>query len=217
MLAACLLLVALPGKADDLAEASSMIGLLKLPRVFGTDECAPEPARPVALYSSPAGPRIGAIHAESVAEGGNCSGRMVKVHLDGHPQRDLPSLEYGYETSAAIVRQRSRSMYLINVGERTAWVDAREAGEFLPVPELFKDQLLYLTAAAEGARGMERDEPNVNLLGSERRGDHLWLRVQILDLEECTQEKQSGGGKPLWLPFHGTRGQPSVWFRSRGC
>lgn len=194
-----------------------MIGLLKLPGVFGTGECAPGRARSVAVYSGPAGPRIGEIRAESAAESGDCFGRNAKVKLVGQPERNLPSLEYGYEARAAIVQQRSKSMYLINVGDRAAWVDASEAGEFLPVPALFEGQLLYLTAEGGGARGMGGGEPSVELLGSERRGDHLWLRVRIVDLKECTEEKQSGGGKSLWLPFHGARGLPTVWFSSRGC
>src|SRR5688572_20876775 len=51
----------------------------------------------------------------------------------------------------------------------------------------------------------------------EIRGE--WIRVEVLSNSACTAPDD---GPPEvvatgWLPLHGPKGQPTVWFSSRGC
>lgn len=116
---------------------------------------------------------MGEIRVTKDVSDGNCAAREVGVKLSGKPASDLPTLEYGYELRAAIVLRQHGKYFEMALHGRTAWVRAEDAGEFLPVPRLFADQLLYLTRHAPGAGALDATEPNVEVVGTEGAGQQL--------------------------------------------
>jgi hypothetical protein len=221
------LLIAATARAQD-----RTIGLLSLPEVFGPRACAPFEPQPIALHNAPGdGKAVASIEVDqtwSFAPHGGCEGLEVTVH-EGPERHQLPRLEYDYEMPAAIVVEQRDGWFKIRLEDRTAWLKASLASRFMPIAELY-EEFVGVTATNQSFTGRLQSAPGtptgpimptvapqkpVRVL--EIRGE--WIRVELLSNSACTA---ADDGPPEvvatgWLPLHDAKGEPTVWFSSRGC
>ena len=232
-----LALLAAPAMSQSFERAAGVIGILPLPEVFGSEPCARFTPRDVPLFRSPAAThplrRIHVARPWTPAKEGGCEGLTVQVSTDepAATEGELPTLEFGYEQPGAIVLRQTGSWFEVALNQGTAWVRVKDANRFLPVEQLFKDGLVHLRGGAPlslyrapgdpassrpvriGAGG---DRP-VKASAFRRVSGVLWLQVEFLGVDPCTEEKLPLGSTSGWLPFHDASGQPAAWFSSRGC
>jgi hypothetical protein len=211
-------------------------GLLSLPEVFGNGPCHPFEPEVVDLYAAPgAGTKIAAIQVDqhwAFAPHGGCEGLKVGVHRDGR-RSDLPTLEYSYETPAAIVLAAQDGWFKIRLTGDTAWVRASRRDRFMPLADLFSEYP-SLTALTDASSAPLLDAPGgaivaakaarppgtpVRVIEVRHRGDETWFHVALMSHSICDVERE---GPPDvvqigWLSAHSAAGEPTVWFSSRGC
>lgn len=209
-----------------------VIGLLSLPEVFGSGECAPFEPRSIALHSSAAeGSALGTIEVDqnwSFAPHGGCEGLEVRVHKGAH-REEFPTREFDYERPAAIVLDQREGWFKIRLHEGSAWVKGSVVDRFMPLSDLFEEFTgvteinesftgrLSKTPTASGGPIMPRVSPNQAVRVVEIRDN--WIHVEVLSNSACTA---ANDGPPQvisegWLPLHDPKGEPTVWFSSRGC
>jgi hypothetical protein len=230
--AAVILLVQANPRAAD-----RVIGLLRLPEVFGSAPCAPFEPRVVTLHAEPGGAQVASIQVDqnwSFAPHGGCEGLQVSVHR-GNAREELPTREYDYEAPAAIVvEQRGLWFRVCLSGDASAWVEVPFADRFLPLESLY-EEFIGVTFIAEGGRGQlskapvgtvsDRGGPSVTpgqpvrVIETRRLAERLWLHVEVFSHSICNA---AASGPPDvvaqgWMPAHLPSGEPAVWFASRGC
>jgi hypothetical protein len=208
-----------------------VIGLLSLPEVFGSRECAPFEPSAVMLHSSMNdGTIVASIEVDrnwSFAPHGGCEGLEVRVHKG--PQRDeLPTREFDYEMPAAVVLEQRDGWFKIRLHQGSAWLKASVVDHFMPLSDLF-EEFTGVTEISESFTGrlsktpstggpiMPRVSPNQAVRVLEIRDE--WIHVEVLSNSACTA---ANDGPPQvvsdgWLPLHDQKGEPTVWFSSRGC
>jgi hypothetical protein len=208
-----------------------VIGLLSLPEVFSTSACAPFEPRPVMLHANPHdGTVVATIEVDqnwSFAPHGGCEGLEVRVHK-GAQQDELPTREYDYEMPAAIALEQRDGWIRIRLQQGSAWLKPSVADRFMPLSDLF-EEFTGVTAVSESFAGrlsktpggggpiMPRVSGNQAVRVVEIRGE--WIHVEVLSNSACTA---GSDGPPQvtadgWLPLHDQKGEPTVWFSSRGC
>lgn len=211
-----------------------VLGLLRLPAVFGDQPC--EPFRPddVRLYAMPDGrSQVGSVRVEnpwSTKSANGCDGLRVRVFRRGALEPlPLPVREFAYEQPAAIVLERRDRWARIRLADGDAWVREPARSDFLPLQTLLSDRLTYLTeewdgrlAAVPGGplRGgarVELGEQAARVTAFRVHNGALWTQVAVLARGVC-----DGGETPPvvaqgWVPAHAGSGEPNVWFYSRGC
>jgi hypothetical protein len=207
-----------------------LIGLLTLPDVFGTGSCRFEP-RPVPLFDAPRSEtpaaEIRASSAPKLAPDGGCELGEVRVHWPDRAPTTLPSREYAYEESAAVVVARTGEWFRILTGARPLWLRAGAMHTFSSLIELLgPDQLAYLTSSWDRAMhatpGGQRltlpalgAEPTVRVLGSRQLPGGMWLEVETTD--SCNPDEPAVPKVRGWVPAYAPDGSVTVWFFSRGC
>ena len=213
-----------------------IIGLLSLPEVFGSRECAPFEPRPVMLHAGVNDANsIATIEVDqnwSFAPHGGCEGLEVSVHR-GTQKDELPTREYDYEMKAAIVLDQRDGWFKIRLHQGSAWLKASAVDQFMPLSELF-DEFTGVTEINESFAGrlsnapgatngpiMMRVSPNqpVRVIEIRESGGRPWVHIEVLSNSACTA---ANDGPPEvisngWLPLHDQKGEPTVWFSSRGC
>ena len=213
-----------------------VIGLLSLPEVFGSSECAPFDPRAVMLHSNAAdGNVVATIEVDqnwSFAPHGGCEGLEVSVHK-GAQKEDLPTREYDYEMPAAIVVDQREGWFKIRLHDGSAWLKASVVDQFMPLADLFEeftgvteisDRFTARLSNSPGAVSgpiMMRVTPNqpVRVIEIRESGGRAWVHVEVLSNSACTAG-QDGPPQVIsngWLPLHDQKGEPTVWFSSRGC
>ena len=218
--------------AVDATAQDRTIGLLALPEVFGPRVCAPFEPQDVPLHALPADAKPFAfIHVDqnwSFAPHGGCEGLEVSVH-QGVQRHKLPTLEFDYEMPGVIVVEQRQGWFKIRLDDRPAWIKASVVNRFMPLSDLYEEFVGVtaisesftgrLTSAAGSAGGpiMPRVAPSQPVRVLEIRG--AWVQVEVLSNSACTA---ADDGPPEviatgWLPLHDSRGEPTVWFSSRGC
>jgi hypothetical protein len=231
-----LLCLVLLGLATPASAQERVLGLLSLPEVFGGGQCAHFDARSIQLHESPndsfATATIQVDQNWSFAPHGGCEGLEVSVHK-GKEKAELPTREYDYEMPAAIVLDHREGWFKIRLRQGSAWLKASVVDRFMPLADLF-EEFTGLTAISESFTGrlsnvpgaangpiMMRVAPNqpVRVLEIRESGGRHWVRVEVLSNSACTA---AGDGPPQvvsegWLPLHDQKGEPTVWFSSRGC
>jgi hypothetical protein len=209
-----------------------VIGLLSLPEVFGGGECDHFDPRGIPLHSSPNdAAAIATIEVDqnwSFAPHGGCEGLEVSVHK-GAQKDELPTREYDYEMPAAVVVDRQEGWFKIRLHQGAAWLKASVADRFMPLSDLFEEFTgvteinQSFTGRLSNAPGvatgpiMMRMKPQQPVRVVEIRGE--WIHVEVLSNSACTA---ANDGPPEvishgWLPLHDQKGEPTVWFSSRGC
>jgi hypothetical protein len=214
-----------------------VIGLLRLPEVFGNAPCAPFDPRVVTLHAEPGGSQLASIEVDqnwSFAPHGGCEGLKVSVHR-GDERAELPTREYDYEAPGAIVLEQRGLWFRIQVdGGGSAWAQVPLADRFLSLESLYEEfvgvtfiadsangQLSKAPVGTVGAGGGPRMTPgqSVRVVESRRLAERMWLHVEVMSHSPCNA---AASGPPEvvaegWLPAHTESGEPAVWFASRGC
>lgn len=221
----------------DLAAQDRVIGLLRLPEVYGNAPCAPFEPRVVTLHAEPAGKPVASIEVDqnwSFAPHGGCEGLQVSVHR-GDARAELPTREYDYEAPAAIVVEQRGLWFRIRLnGGNSAWVEVPLADRFISFESLL-EEFVGVTFIAEGGGGSLSAAPvgtvgsrpgarvtagqPVRVIETRRLAERLWLHVEVMNHSICNAAT-SGPPEVVaegWLPAHLASGEPAVWFASRGC
>ena len=208
-----------------------VIGLLTLPEVFGEGPCHEFLPEEVPLYAERGSEEpIGAIRVTSYwsfPNHGGCEGLRVHVYKgDGARVAALPTEEFDYEAPAAIVLEEQKPWFRVRLSNGAAWVRGSENNEYYPLEELLFNGLTYIADASEPAL---RDHPDGVVVATASPGDsvqvvdfmtvdnQLWLLVEVLSHSVCESSDEPRVLFQGWLRAHGSSGQPSVWFYSRGC
>jgi len=218
------------------AAQERIIGLLSLPEVFGGGSCTPFDPRPVALHAGPNdGANVATIEVDqnwSFAPHGGCEGLEVSVHK-GPDKSDLPTREFDYEMPAAIVLDQHEGWFKIRVHQGSAWLKASVVDRFMPLSDLF-EEFTGVTEINESFSGRLSPSPGVTngpimmrvapkqavrVVEIRESGGRPWVHVEVLSNSACTA---ANDGPPQvisqgWLPLHDQKGEPTVWFSSRGC
>lgn len=214
-----------------------VIGLLRLPEIFGNAPCAPFEPRVVTLHAEPGGSQIASIEVDqnwSFAPHGGCEGLQVSVHR-GDARAELPTREYDYEAPAAIVLEQRGLWFRIRLnGGAAAWTEVPLADRFLSLESLY-EEFIGVTFIADGGRGQLSKAPvgtvsdrggpvvtpgqPVRVIETRRLVERLWLHVEVFSHSICNA---ATSGPPDvvaqgWIPAHLPSGEPAVWFASRGC
>ena len=222
--------------ADAFAQ-DRVIGLLRLPEIFGNAPCAPFEPRVVTLHAEPGGSQIASIEVDqnwSFAPHGGCEGLQVSVHR-GDARAELPTREYDYEAPAAIVLEQRGLWFRIRLnGGAAAWTEVPLADRFLSLESLY-EEFIGVTFIADGGRGQLSKAPvgtvsdrggpvvtpgqPVRVIETRRLVERLWLHVEVFSHSICSA---AASGPPDvvaqgWIPAHLPSGEPAVWFASRGC
>lgn len=234
MIRLLVLLLAMPAAASA---QDRVLGLLRLPEVFGNGPCAPFEPRVVTLHAEPGGKPVATIQVDrnwSFAPHGGCEGLQVSVH-QGDARTELPIREYDYEAPAAIVLEQRGPWFRIRMGGgASAWVETPLAERFLSFESLL-EEFASVTFIADGFAGALASAPAgtvaggsgarvtpgrpVRVIESRTLAERTWLHVEILSHSICDA---AAGGPPEatahgWLPAHADSGETTVWFSSRGC
>ena len=234
MIKLLVLLLVMPASAEA---QDRVLGLLRLPEVFGNAPCAPFEPRVVTLHAEPGGARVASIQVDqnwSFAPHGGCEGLQVSVHR-GDERAELPTREYDYEAPAAIVVEQRGLWFRIRLaGDASAWVEVPLAERFLSLESLY-EEFVGVTFIADGAGGQLSTAPvgtvggrsgarvtagqPVRVLETRRLAERTWLHVEVMNHSPCDA---AASGPPEvvaegWLPAHLASGEPAVWFASRGC
>lgn len=237
LLALALGLFASPVMPQSFERTVGIIGILPLPEVFGFEPCARFEPRDIPVFRSPTtdGP-FGKIYVAkhwTYPKEGGCEGLVVRVGTaDAVASVDeLPTMEFAYEQPGAIVLRQTNSWFEVALSKGTGWVRVKDVERFLPVEQLLKDGLLYLRKGAPIPLHTRPDDSTAprapgtrtaidfpaKLRAFKRVAGTLWIQVETLSANPCTEEKLPAAPISGWLPFHDAKGQPSVWFSSRGC
>jgi hypothetical protein len=207
-----------------------VIGLVEVPRLFG--ESPPDDAPPGATPPA-TGAALNLFHEPN-------DRATVAVTVRGREALDLR--EHGYEELSAVAYGRRNGWFLLRSKGRFAWLSPRDAGEFRPYPQLFKDALVYLTrdwdrtlrnTPGGAIKTRVRTEPDPSTpdpdwdWGNEamRPSDALvvelrehngdwWAHVRV-GPSPC--ESDAPAVAEGWVPAFSEAGLPTLWFHSRGC
>ena len=207
----------LTAPAAQTEKQQGIVGLLKLPHVFG-ELCKEPPKLEVPLYLEPrTGDAVGWIrpgkHESADAE-------CYRVVLNFHRKSDrsvqeLPVEEYEEEEPrAAIVVERRGRWAKLRLADSAAWIEIRQNDDYLSLEELLQLRQAYLTEAwdrtlSEAPSGQARrvpGDPRRHLIGY---AEPILERLRIVigpdqDLEEI--RKQHNASYMRWSPGpNGTR------------
>lgn len=215
---------------------SRRLGLLTLPSVFGSQPCDTATPVPVPLFERQGDARpIGAIEVATRVQlepEGGCRAPTI-VFRRGDATLPLLTQEIGYEIPAvAVVAVGPSNWYRVRLDDTSsAWVQRRDPGEYRDLAALLTGAMTFTTAAWDGALAASpgsapapardssagRADQPVAVVEVQSVAGQLWARVEIMSHSVC-----GGDGDPTvvrsgWLPLHDRRGEPTVWFASRGC
>lgn len=222
--------------APGAAAQDRVLGLLALPQVFGSGECAAFEPEEIPLYAqvNDAKP-IASIHVDqnwSFAPHGGCEGLKVSVHR-GEDRQDLPTLEFDYERPGVIVLDQRDGWFKIRVEKGSAWLKASPADHFMSLADLF-EEFIGVTAITKSFSGRLVDAPGRPATNANPRIDgahpvqvaevrsvfgQAWAHVEVFNHSICSAAEN---GPPDviargWMPLHAADGEPTIWFSSRGC
>lgn len=196
------------------------IGVLELPKVFGSrDPNGPPgsrlstPSEPIKIFFQPK--------------------KDALVLSVVHKPEALKTVEFDYEESGVVVYQKNNGWYLIGLphGASRGWVASRDAGTFHPIEELLVSGSAFLTKSWDGkirntpglsVPGKAVDysntpfEQDIKVVEAKRIDDRLWLRVELLTPGRCKgmDVKSIASG---WIPAYSESGHLTAWFNARGC
>ena len=212
-----------------------VVGLVEIPRLFGASgsedgppgSAPPVPGAAVTLFHEP--------------------NDRSTVALTIRDREELDVREHGYEELSAAAYGRRAGWFLLRSKDKHfAWLSPRDAGEFRPYPQLFKDALVYLTRDwdrtlrdAPGGKIKSRvppDPDDPSTVDPERDWGNAGVRpadVVVVALREHAGEwwahvrvgpslcASDTDPPPViaegWVPAYSKTGRPTLWFYSRGC
>jgi len=214
---------AAPGAAqDDLFPRGRIVGSVEIPALQGAvnrGEKEPSKPKPVTLYSSPV------------------AGARAMAVLRTRSQ--VFSVEHGAEqVSAGVVEMRSqgdrrwyRVQFQIGNWLGSGWLSPRDAGPYHALSNVLRHGLVYLTDGWDGALysaphagakrrvvGRTRERQDVRVISTSGDGDHLWLRVEVIDHNTCEDPRTPPSVVASgWMPAYSRDGRIAAWHSARGC
>lgn len=232
------LISVVPAQAQDWFDVINvtperLIGLLDLDDIV-QGGCGPAPNRATArLFAAPSetGPSVGMLYWHEVPNV-ECA---LMFERTGGVKEVVPTLESGYEIPAAIVFEQRGSWFRIRLAQGSAWIRRIDASDFLPYPEMLKEQLAYVrnewdgtlratpshsgkvTPLTKGWSELLDRAPSIEYLGSRRVGGELWVHIKLVTESICRDELKDMTPVSGWLPAYRPNRAPSLWFSSRGC
>jgi hypothetical protein len=230
------LFVVLAAMASQGTAPDRVIGLIALPQVYGSRQCAPFEPGQVPLHVLPNDGRpIAFIRVDrnwSFAPHGGCEGLQVSVH-EGQQRRELPTLEYDYEMPAAIVLEQRSGWFRIRLDKGSAWLQASPLDRFMSLDQLF-EEFVGVTSIRESistrlvvapGRPVEPSSPQVTggqsarVISIRNVFGQAWVEVEITSHSLCEAGLKGppeivGQG---WMLLHDAKGEPTLWYSSRGC
>lgn len=221
------------GVVQPVLAQDRVLGLLELPEVFGQGACDRFVPKPVVLHASPRGPVVGTVLVTTPmthqADGG-CQGLEVSVRSARTSAVEaLPSMEFAYESPAAIVLERRGTWFRIRLNTGSAWLEASPQHEFYDLEALLTDSLARFDAwnggLASAPNGEVRRVPlpgaaedqGVQVLRAVRVKGELWFLVELLSHNPCTGPDMPKAIDRGWVPAYNESNQTTLWFYSRGC
>ena len=158
------------------------------------------------------------------------------IEKTGGSKEEVPTLESGYEIPAAIVYERRGAWFRIRLQDGSAWIRHSDQKDFLPYPEILRENLPYtlqswdgtlratpgrsgrVTPLSPGWKALLDRQLSIEYLGSRRVGDELWLHIRLAaKASGCGQTYEGVTDAEGWIPAYHTDRTPSAWFSSRGC
>jgi len=206
---------------DDYFPRGRIVGSVEIPALQGAvNRGGPEPARtkPVTLYTAP----VTGARAMTVVR----------------TRSQVLSVEHGYEqVSAGVVEIRMqgdrrwyRVQFQVGTWMGTGWLSPRDAGVYHPLAAMLQSGLAFLTDGWDGSlystpragakrRVVERgrEHQDIRVLATSGDGEHLWLRVQIIDRSPCSAATAPAVVATGWMPAYSRDGRIAAWHHSRGC
>jgi hypothetical protein len=236
LIAALLMVAALPASAQAGEPPNGIRGLLPLPETFAPANCEAFTAADVPLYATADdaahGRRpVGHVTAvkQRVAKGPNdCEGPEVQLRwADGTVSDEWPTLESGYEARAAIVLAQRGDALQIATNRAPAWVHRPGLKDYLPVGgTLLRDKLLDVrtdlrplarTSPGGTQRARLQFKPqSASFVQAKVVDGQPWLQLAVRASEPCGGDEDARS-TVVWVPFYGAQRRPTVWFFSRGC
>ena len=224
------------------APADRVIGLLRLPEVWGPDTCVPYRPIPITVRASatPNAQRIATIEVVKpmqVQADGGCTSPVVRVKHANNKDGEPPSEEIGYEVPASLVYERSGRWYRIALDEGSGWIQIDDPERFISyenlvvgderlpyVSEIFDGRLFSAadrSASAvqlpkEWTRLLGKPLPYVKVLSSQTRNGELWFHIRLTAENACTDVPADLPKVEGWIPAYAST-KRIVWFYSRGC
>ena len=190
-----------------------VLGIVEIPKMFAIDPDTgrAEPRGALTLYTRP---DFNSKVAATITE-----------------PKAIDDAEYGYEEPGALVYRREGGYYLIRTARGTAWLSPNDAGPFRSLEMLVSDGLSHLTEAWDGfvsasPGGAKRTRvprrrlnggDSVEVTAARRVAGRLWLQVDVMGNQHCTEPSPAIVKARGWVPAHNASGAPTVWFSSRGC
>jgi hypothetical protein len=223
------LVLATLGQPDASAAGNDrIVGLVEIPKVFGTtDRNGPPGQKPPTLASSVP------LHAKP-------GGRAANITI--RDSKELLSREHGYEERSAVVFEEKGGWYLVEAKQGRGWLAPESAGPFRSVRQLILSAR-YLTGdwnrriwtkpsgAAPGEAvpipAQERgsyESWQVAVAGADVQeikevDGELWARVNVYH-PDLRCESGDSSPKPFrtgWVPLYSSGGALNLWIFSRGC
>ena len=219
ILAAC---AATAAAQDDHFPRGRILGSVEIPALHAAaNRGGPEPAstKPVTLYTVPV------------------TGARAMTVVRARSQ--VLSVEHGYEqVSAGVVEIRMqgdrrwyRVQFQVGTWLGTGWLSPRDAGTYHPLASMLKSGLPFLTDGWDGSLygmpragakrrvvGRAREHQDIRVLATSGDGEHLWLRVQVIDRSPCAAGPTSPAVVATgWMPAYSRDGRIAAWHHSRGC
>ena len=119
--------------------------------------------------------------------------------------------------------------------EGSAWIRRTDPNDFLPFPEILRDNLAHtmptwdgtlratpgtsgrITPLSPGWKALTDRPLSVQYLGSRRVGNDIWLRIRLAAKGPCDQTYENVTDVEGWIPAYHADRTPLAWFSSRGC
>src|SRR5262245_16786649 len=147
---AALFFAFLGAPAAQTEKQEGVIGLLKLPHLFG-ELCKEPPRLEVPLYSKPqTADLVGWIRAgRHESSDDECYRAVLKFHRRSDESiRELPVDEYEEEEPHAAIVVEARDRWLkLRLADGAAWVEVRQYDDYLSLEQLLLRRQAYLTEA----------------------------------------------------------------------
>jgi hypothetical protein len=221
------------GSTED-KKSEQIIGLLTVPQVFGSSPCEKFKPRSMPVFSTfGSGKSIAVLRVDKIwtfPNEGGCEGLDVRVHRYGNPAiENLPSKEYEYEKSpAVVVYEKRNNWYRIQLENWSGWILASTENKFLSLIELLTSHTPYLTSAWDGrvwespnkgAKHVTGAKPGiaVRVFTSKSVDGKLWIEIQLPVEDDCGKRDSTITPMQGWVPAHSKSGDTALWFNSRGC
>ncbi len=203
----------------EASKPEKIIGLVEIPKVFGTTspngppgQIPPQKIEPVGLFTEP---KEGSTKVETIQSA-----------------EQLISKEHGYEEKSAVVYEQKQGWYKIATIKKKGWLTPAYAGKFHSIESLLMDGMAFLEPHWNGHLYSNPDQPqkfqklegisgestDVEIVGKKRVKEVLWFHVKILPPgARCNGVNDLKPTHQGWIPAYSDSDELNIWYYSRGC